>query len=164
MNFGGEIFCPSSTVEIEANLEGFQDRTAGVLEQRFVVWGGERWGEKDADKNSIDLAEGRKEVAMIRYALVLVLSFSSLYSSSTGAAQKNSPDYDESSQDMDTDDQTDIWFGPGIYNGVWFGSEDEFNDWHNNNGHDFNHQHWNGGQDHRGMDHGGGRGGGGGRR
>ncbi len=69
MNFGGEIFCPSSTVEIAANLEGLQNRTV-------------RWGEKDADRgpqrtlrslgwgeNSLDLTALRitkRDIGIIR--------------------------------------------------------------------------------------------------
>ena len=46
VNFDGEIFCPSSVAEIAANSESLQDRAM-------------RWGEKDAEKNSLDLTAGR---------------------------------------------------------------------------------------------------------
>jgi len=55
VNFDGKIFCPSSVAEGAPNLESLQARATGVPEERFVLWGGVRWGEKDAEGNSLDL-------------------------------------------------------------------------------------------------------------
>lgn len=87
---------------------------------------------------------------MIRYALVLVFLFSAV---ETEAAQKKNQDNTQEN----TYDQTDVWYGPGMYNGMWFGSEDDFNDWHDN-------QDRNQDEDREMERGGGGRGGGGGHR
>src|SRR3989344_6364755 len=47
VNFGGEIFYPSSVAELAANSESLQERAM-------------RWDKKDAEKNSLDLTAGRK--------------------------------------------------------------------------------------------------------
>ena len=53
--------------------------------------------------------------------------------------------------------EEDVWYGPGWYNGVWFGTEIEFNDWHGRHHHDYHHQHYRN-YDHHNYDHHGGGG------
>jgi hypothetical protein len=95
---------------------------------------------------------------MARWPIFLFLFLSSLSAawSKNGGTEDTTVYYEE----------TDVWYGPGFYNGIWFGSEDDFVEWNNTHYHDYNHQHINGGQDHRQMEDrgGGGRMGGGGRR
>ncbi len=63
-------------------------------------------------------------------------------------------DYDD-----DDDDEQVIWVGPGLYYGIWFDNEWDYNDWYGHHYHDHGHGHDHGGGDHH---HGGGGHGGGG--
>ncbi len=76
---------------------------------------------------------------------------------------------DDGYYDDDGEDQI-IWIGPGLYYGLWFDEEWEYNDWWGNNGwghghhghgHGHGHDHGHGGGHHHGGGHGGGHHGGG---
>ncbi len=56
--------------------------------------------------------------------------------------------------------EQDVWYGPGFYNGIWFGSEGDFDDWNYYHHHGYPH-YYRGGHYHGGHYHGGGYRGGG---
>ncbi|MBS3904950.1 MAG: hypothetical protein KGZ39_06460 [Simkania sp.] len=66
----------------------------------------------------------------------------------------------EYDQDDDTtvEENTVIWVGPGLYNGIWFDNEDDFDDWHRNHYYD-GHEHYHYDGHHGDHDHGEGGGG-----
>ena len=73
-------------------------------------------------------------------------------------------------EDEDDDDgyySYNVWYGPGWYNGVWFSTEVDFDNWNHDHYHSHHHHngggsghHGHGGDGHHGGDHHGGGGGG----
>lgn len=66
-------------------------------------------------------------------------------------------DIDVGEDDDDDYYEQDIWIGPGLYYGVWFNNEWDYNDWYGHHGHHHghhgHHDHHGGGHHHGGGGH-----------
>lgn len=60
---------------------------------------------------------------------------------------------DQYFQETNEDNQQTIWIGPGLYYGVWFYSEGEYNDWYQDHYQNNTHDEYPNGNDHGGGNH-----------
>ena len=95
----------------------------------------------------------RKYVTLITLSIfgsALLLHFTLESSDTDNQVEEDAPYPTENDQDAV------IWIGPGIYYGLWFGSEFEYNDWydhHYNNHYDHRHRGDRGSHDHESREH-----------
>ena len=59
-------------------------------------------------------------------------------------------DIEAGGDDEEEEEPNFIWVGPGWYGGTWFGTEVEFNDWHDHHGWRHDHYYHNHGGYHHG--------------
>ncbi len=64
---------------------------------------------------------------------MIILSVFSLVASSNNSSQDNE---DQSVEYV----QRPVWVGPGLYYGIWFNNEEDYNTWHDDHYNNGNHQ------------------------